>query len=156
SMNTVQDCTGVGIDVESSENITISWNNIRRNVDYALLLSDTSQNFDVSCNIFEGNGETCQVCDDGINNQIRFNYYSDWNSPDIDTNGIVDTPYSIDGAVGNADPYPLTEAGVVPKIEEPTTTPTETGSIPMDLVLLGAGAIAVLVIISGAVILRKR
>ncbi len=156
SMNTISDCIGVGIDVDQGENTTLSWNTIQRSDEYAIQLSDTCENYDVSYNTFEENGATCQICDEGINNDICFNYYSDWTSPDVDANGIVDNPYALDGAVGNADPYPLAEAGVVPEIEEPTTSPSEPTPLPMEFLLIGAGAVLVIVIISGAVMLRKR
>jgi parallel beta-helix repeat protein len=157
SVNTVRDCNGIGIDVDESENTTISWNTVQRNVGYAIQLSDTCENFDVSYNTFEDNGVICQICDEGVNNQICFNYYSDWTSPDADANGIVDEPYSADGAVNNEDPYPLAEAGVVPVVEGPTPTPTPTAApLPMDLVMIGVGAVAVIIIVSGVVLLRRR
>ncbi len=155
SNNTIQNCATIGIDVISGDNSTIMWNTIQGNGEYAIELTDNTEFFEIKYNTFDTNGETCQICDDGVSNDISFNYYSDWTSPDTDANGIVDNPYAIDGLASNEDPFPLTEAGVVPVIEEPTPTPTET-PLPMDLILIGVGAIAAVVIISGVVMLRKR
>ena len=47
------------------------------------------------------------IFDDGSNNVFAYNYWSDWTSPDVDADGIVDTPYSIDGNSNNHDQYPL-------------------------------------------------
>jgi parallel beta-helix repeat protein len=35
------------------------------------------------------------------------NYWSDWKSPDNDSNGIVDEPYILDGTAGAKDFFPL-------------------------------------------------
>lgn len=155
SYNTVEESGGVGIDVISGSNTTMSWNTVKDCVDYALQLSDETEYFEVQYNTFDANGGTSQINDDGDGNEVSFNYYSDWTSPDNDVNGIVDNPYAFDGLASNEDPYPLTEAGVVPVIEEPTPTPTDT-PLPMDLILIGVGALAIVIIISGVVMLRKR
>ncbi|MFX1517927.1 MAG: hypothetical protein ACFFC6_16620, partial [Promethearchaeota archaeon] len=49
-----------------------------------------------------------QAKDGGISNIFVFNYWNDWMTTDSDGNGFVDTPYSIKGAAGNQDTYPLT------------------------------------------------
>ena len=64
------------------------------------------------------NSSHVQACDDGTNNWWNStdgygNYWSDWTSPDVDMNGIVDVPYVLDGGSGAKDYYPL------------TTTPTQ-------------------------------
>ena len=154
--NTIRSCDGVGFKVDSGENASICWNTIEDNSGYGLELGADTVTYTIRYNTFLGNGGTCQVCDNGNTNDIRLNYYSDWTSPDADTDGIVDTPYEVDGDALNADPYPLAEAGVVPETE-PTTTPTgQPGQIPMDVILLGAGAVVAIVIITGAVMLKKR
>ena len=160
--NTVSDCEDVGIHLLSGENSAVCWNTVEGNTGYAVELEEETAYFDIKYNTFADNGDICQICDQGDTNDIRFNYYSDWTSPDVDSNGIVDNPYAADGDVSNEDPYPLTVVGVVPEIEEPppttptpTTTPDEPNPFPMDLILIGVGAAVVIVIISG-VILRKR
>jgi len=35
------------------------------------------------------------------------NYWNDWTSPDLDMNGIVDSPYNIPGTAGSRDMFPL-------------------------------------------------
>lgn len=35
------------------------------------------------------------------------NYWYDWTTPDVDMDGVVDSPYSIDGTAGASDDYPL-------------------------------------------------
>ncbi len=162
--NTISNSTGKGIDAISGGNSSIQWNTIETNAGYALELGEETEYFEINYNNFNSNGVTCQICDNGVSNNIRLNYYSDWTSPDTDSNGIVDNPYTAEGDVANEDPYPLTEVGVIPEIEEPTATPTtpttpttpmEPIPLPMDLILLGAGAAVVIIIIS-AVVLRKR
>lgn len=56
---------------------------------------------------------------DGTNNSWNStdgygNYWSDWNTPDANHDGIVDQPYLIDGSAGAQDYYPLTNAPQVP------------------------------------------
>ena len=117
----------------------------------------STEYFEINYNNFDTNGGTCQICDNGDSNDFSFNYYSDWTSPDSDANGIVDNPYAAEGDVANEDPYPLTEAGVIPEIEEPTTptAPEVPNPLPMDLILVGAGAVVVILVIL-IIILRKR
>lgn len=43
-------------------------------------------------------------------NTYSFNYYSDWIGPDIDGDGIVDSPYLLEGPEGYLDYYPLITA----------------------------------------------
>ncbi len=155
SNNTIQNCADVGFDVISGKNTTMMWNTVQNTGDYAIDLTDDTEFFEIKFNTFDANCGTSQICDDGTSNDISYNYYSDWTSPDADSNDIVDNPYVLDGLASNEDPYPLTEAGVVPSPEEPTPTPTAT-PLPMDLILIGVGAIAIVIIISGVVMLRKR
>jgi nitrous oxidase accessory protein NosD len=48
-----------------------------------------------------------QVVDEHGNNLFELNYYSDWTSPDTDSDGIVDNPYEIGGEGNNTDNVPL-------------------------------------------------
>lgn len=71
------------------------------------------------------------------------NYWSDWNSPDNDTDGIVDAPYEIAGSAGVKDWYPLTrcpditeeppvaDAGLDQTVDEDTVV-TLNGSVSHD------------------------
>ena len=51
---------------------------------------------------------TTQVFNNGMNNIIRFNYWSNWQGPDKNNDGIVDYPLLIDGSAQNYDYYPVT------------------------------------------------
>ena len=60
-----------------------------------------------------------QAYDDGTGNWWNStdgfgNYWSDWTTPDIDMNGIVDDPYLLDGSAGAKDNYPLTTTPLEP------------------------------------------
>ena len=113
--------------------------------------------FSVRYNSFIDNGDTCQVCDDGTSNIVSHNYYDDWDSPDVDVNGYVDSPYAFEGDSENQDEYPLAEAGVVPTEVEPTPT-TGTGGnnpLPMELIII-TGATGAIIIIAGILLLKRR
>ncbi|MFW9788239.1 MAG: nitrous oxide reductase family maturation protein NosD [Candidatus Thorarchaeota archaeon] len=159
--NTIIGSENVGILATSGAYSSILWNTIENSLGYGIELRVDTEYFEVKYNTFENNGVTCQICDHGMSNEISFNYYSDWTNPDDDSNGIVDNPYVADGDANNEDPYPLVVEGVVPSIEEPTTStttptnPEEPVQIPMNLILVGAAVIAI-VIISGAMLLKKR
>jgi len=92
-----------------------------------------SSNNTVWNNTFIGNnGGNAQACDDGMNNlwnisvthQGYGNYWSDWSSPDNNSDGIVDAPYSLNGCSGGKDYRPLVSP---PSID--TTPPFTTFSI---------------------------
>lgn len=154
--NTIDDCDGIGIEAISGENSTIQWNVINGCSDYALELQVDTMNYEVNFNTFNGNGATCQICDHGDSNDISFNYYSEWTSPDADVNGIVDSPYAFDGDAENEDPYPLAVAGVVPEIETPTTTPEDPTTIPMTFIAIGAGAVILVLIVVGVATMKRK
>lgn len=92
-------------------------------------------------NIFMGNSGTTDVYDpsksqardDGSNNEWNNNtggnWWSDWQSPDADSDGIVDSPYLLYGTAGSQDELPLTS--------KPSMVPIpEFGSMPLVLVIL--------------------
>jgi len=66
------------------------------------------------------NASHIQTYDAGTNNRWNIsgsphgygNYWSDWTTPDADSNGVVDIPYSIPGSAGAKDYYPLTLTSV--------------------------------------------
>lgn len=152
--NTIQNCVSFGLEVISGENSSIMGNSVEGCSDYAVMLGEDTEYLEIKYNTFISNGAACQICDDGISNDFEYNYYNDWTSPDADADGIVDTPYSLDGEATNEDPYPVTEPGFVPT---PTTTPTDQPElIPMNLLLIGAGAVAVIVVISGVIMFKRK
>ena len=149
--NTVVNSTSSGIYIASGNNCTVTGNLIVNSSEYGLKLARTTTNTSVSENSFIDNiGVTSQVLDDGENNFIRFNHYSDWVTPDADANGIVDVAYALDGDATNSDPYPIVDsAGTIP------VTATTSAGLPVDPVLIvGVGIVAVVLIV--VVFLMKR
>ncbi|MHA2423246.1 MAG: right-handed parallel beta-helix repeat-containing protein [Candidatus Thorarchaeota archaeon] len=57
-------------------------------------------------NDFVENGASTQALDDGTNNIFNENHWSDWISPDSDSNQIVDIPYDIGGTAESNDTMP--------------------------------------------------
>lgn len=78
----------------------------------------------------------------GEDNDISYNHYSDWVSPDDDADGIVDVAYSLDGDASNSDLYPIVDsAGTIP------ATITNGDEFPLDFVLMaGVGIVAVVLV----------
>jgi parallel beta-helix repeat protein len=148
--NTVIDSTISGIYLAFGDNGTISHNIVSNSLEYGLKLGGSSSNTSVSENSFIDNvGTSSQILDDGENNLIRYNHYSDWITPDSNADGIVDNEYSCDGEASNSDPYPIVDSsGSIP-------TPTEYIGIPVDLLLItGAGILVVIIIV--VLILKRR
>ncbi|MFX0087801.1 MAG: right-handed parallel beta-helix repeat-containing protein [Candidatus Hodarchaeota archaeon] len=109
SGNTIFNCTE-GIWVQFSISNHISSNMIYNNTDYGIDLGESSENNTVEWNNILNNNQTggCQAYDEGIANNIRYNYWDDWTSPDVDGDGFVDDPYNINGNAGNQDLSPRT------------------------------------------------
>lgn len=107
-----------GIYLESSNDNLLENNAITSSADYGIYLFFCSGN-SIYGNILINNHGTSAThdpsCIQAYDNYYDFNlwnsssygnYWSDWTSPDIDQNGIVDSPYLIDGGPGK-DHYPL-------------------------------------------------
>lgn len=144
TQNTVSN-NGIGISLGGSPNSTVSHNSVSNNDEYGInvfwssssIFSNNtlshnngyginlnSDNCLVKWNDFIGNNPegSSQAYDDGMNNTITSNYWSDWLSPDANMDGIVDHPYAIDGNANNTDPYPRTSLShqlTVPMIISP-------------------------------------
>ncbi len=104
----------------STENNTIILNNFLSNYNYGVSIDPKCNNNMIYHNNFIGNAWAInwtwlspQANDDGSNNKWDFssegNYWSDWTSPDNNSDGIVDLPYKLDGSAGAKDHYPLTK-----------------------------------------------
>ena len=148
--NVVANSTLAGIYVAFGDNSTITHNLLENCTEYGLKLGGATTNTTVTENSFiDNNGENSQVIDNGENNLVSYNHYSEWITPDYDSNGIVDVEYSLDGESDNVDPYPIVDvSGTIP-----ASTPT--GNTPADIVLLAVvGAIAIVLIV--AILLMKR
>ena len=91
---------------------------------------------------------------------VSQNYYEDWNSPDADVDGYVDSPYALDGDSENQDEFPLAVAGVVPitKTETSSTTTDTTVGVdpfPMEMILV-AGAVGAIVLVAALLLVNRR
>ena len=148
SDNIVENCTLDGI-VVSSTNASVHWNSVYNVTGYAVNLESGSSHVSVKFNTFIENGVTCQVCDDGTSNTVSQNYYDDWDSPDANSDGYVDTPYSLDGAAENQDALPLAVAGTIP-----TTSPDDS-PLSVELILV-SGALGVIVIVVAVLLVKRR
>ncbi|MFX1282788.1 MAG: NosD domain-containing protein [Promethearchaeota archaeon] len=112
----------IGISVNSSIGTIISHNSISHN-SYGCYLDPESSYNSIKYNDFIENSlfllqynniTTSQVFDDGTENNIIFNYYTDWVIPDKENDGFVDLPYLINGSALNYDPYPITHPNPPP------------------------------------------
>lgn len=160
--NIVSNASEIGIRVASGDFNVLRSNTITNSTEYGLSLSATTSNATVTKNSFINNGEGCQVEDDGDGNAFYFNHYSDWVSPDSNSDNVVDEPYLLDGDAANQDCYPLVDVSG-PTI--PTTTScTGTGSGSttggtegsMDIIpFVAVGAVVILLLV-GVVLKRGR
>ncbi len=145
--NSVVGSDGIGISVASGENSTLRFNHIEDSTNYGLKTSADTECMEITRNVFINNGAAAQVYDEGENNTYIYNYYDDWVSPDADADHIVDVPYTIDGGAGNEDPYPLADSDAVPPETGGTTSGTGVGGeIPMDLLMIGGGAVVIILV----------
>jgi len=151
--NTIVGTDGIGISVISGGNTTFRFNHIESSSDYGLKMGGNAENMTTTRNIFIGNGAAKQVCDEGENNIVIYNYFDDWTSPDADADQIVDIPYSLDGEAENEDPYPLATPDTIPPTPTEPTPPPE-GQIPLELMMVAGGAVVVVLI--GVFIVKKR
>lgn len=147
--NSVVGSDGIGISVASGENSTFRFNHIEDSADFGLKTSASAECMEITRNVFINNSAAAQVYDEGENNTYIYNYYDDWVSPDADSDQIVDVPYAIDGEAENEDPYPLAAPDAVPPVTGGTTTTSGTGvdgEIPMDLLMIGGGAVVIILV----------
>jgi parallel beta-helix repeat protein len=121
SSNNITSNIGDGITLEGAVNLTIYKNNITLNSDYGVNVSTNSNCSWIYSNSFTGNhgagklqvNSHVQACDNGNHNNWNLskygNYWSDWTSPDNDSDGIVDMSYTLDGVMGSRDFYPVAD-----------------------------------------------
>ncbi len=165
SFNNISDCEisdndQQGVWIYSSNNNRIFNCMFSNNGGYGIDIYSDSIGNAVEWSEFEGNGEGCQVCDDGTENLFQYNYYSEWTTPDDNTDGIVDDPYEIDGDALNSDLYPRASPSVTTVITtstETTSTTTTTTDQPMlpilELAVLSGAAVLVIIVV---VLAKKR
>jgi len=109
-----------GIELYESDYCTVYWNDVTSNRGYGALIHNGSHNL-VWNNVFAFNNGAgtvydplhVQAVDYGSGNMWNStdtgNWWSDWQSPDGNGDGIVDNPYAIDGPAGSMDYFPLTD-----------------------------------------------
>ena len=69
------------------------------------------------------------------------NYWSDWTTPDQDTDGIVDFPYNISGTAGAKDYFPLADPWI-PTFNPPFITTTDnTTAVATELYMVNYTAV---------------
>jgi parallel beta-helix repeat protein len=123
SGNTIYNCSDIGIFLVASSFTKVSWNRIFNNTNYGVVITSpngpASYNL-VNWNYFLGNnpGGTSQAFDDQLNNSFSYNYWDDHTGPDSEPDGIVDTPYGIDGG-SNEDSFPRVTPVPLVTIESP-------------------------------------
>ncbi len=119
------------INLKGSDFNYITANMLGNNDKYAVQLDIDSNNNHIFNNHINNNKPGGrQGYDNGTDNMwddgSRGNYWSDWTSPDVDGDGIVDIPYPLWGVGNGSDRYPLTAPKGVPNIfTEPVTTTPE-------------------------------
>jgi parallel beta-helix repeat protein len=89
-------------------NTSSNWilnNTIRKNTKYGIDITDGSTNNSIRWNLFLNN--TWGAHDNGVANSFRYNYWSDYNGPDENGDGIGDLPHPIYGLAQNHDSSPL-------------------------------------------------
>ncbi len=102
-----------GIFLNRSESNIFSNNTISGSTNYSVSITSSSRNNVLMWNDFiTGRDNSSQAYDAGSNNTFTSNYWSDWISPDVDVNGIVDDAYPIAGSASNMDPYPRVKPNI--------------------------------------------
>ncbi|MGY5881379.1 MAG: hypothetical protein RTV31_14100, partial [Candidatus Thorarchaeota archaeon] len=112
-------------------------------------------------NVLLDNGGSCQLNDDGEDNIFIYNYFSDWLTPDANSDNFVDVPYEADGASDNSDDWPVTVIGYNVSPTNTTSTNSTTSGLgdPSNLtttLLIAGGAVGVIVLVAGILIVKKR
>ena len=142
TFNEITNCTSHGILINTGNRSSIISNTITNSSGYAIALFPDANQIVVKFNEFIDNGFDCQVLDNGTLNEFTHNYYNDWTSPDVNQDGYVDVPYSIDGISSNSDLFPLTNAGILPtgssnNITENLVLLSIIGGLVISLVIFG-------------------
>ena len=100
-----------GIYIESCNNVTIYGNTIDGNALHGIHIDSTSYGTRVEWNSFTNNNPSggSQAFDDEtfLQNKFAYNHWDDWLLDD-NNDGMVDSPYTIEGNANNNDSFPLT------------------------------------------------
>ena len=102
-----------GISLLETNDCLIYQNFVKDSFQLGLFLEESSNNSIYMNNFIDNNPSdtlgTSQGLDrlnSGLANNISYNFWNDWTSPDIDLDEIVDTPYILSGDSNNSDPFP--------------------------------------------------
>jgi parallel beta-helix repeat protein len=155
--------TAGGGNPSSHNNITK--NNILDNIGMALDIRPLGTSNKITDNNFINNGDEFQIQDNGTDNEFECNYYNEWYTPDADTDGFVDEPYSIEGSANSVDEFPRADLAIpLPDwyLHEPltpttiltdTTTSGPPPSLPMMEIALVLGGVLIIIVV---ILIRKR
>lgn len=107
TLNQVRGNKIFGVGLRYSNNNLLFRISIFNNTDYGIRFESSNYN-NITWNIFIKNklGRSSQAYDDGIENSFTDNFWNDWFRPDDNDDGIVDSPYEIDGLSNNQDIFP--------------------------------------------------
>jgi nitrous oxidase accessory protein NosD len=112
--NKIQNSEIRGIDLHFSNNNRFKYNTISNTKGYGIYLGSVESFKNLFCynNLISNNQGSTQAIDYGNNiwnltTPKIGNYWSDWTSPDADSDGIVDSPYLINANKRIFDMYPL-------------------------------------------------
>jgi parallel beta-helix repeat protein len=162
--NRINNCTHKGIriysvrpnDYHGSEN-SVHNNTIVNCTNYGLEIGSACSNNDVKWNNFFNNSDSCQVADNGIDNEFSQNFYNDWVELDSDLDGFVDEAYVFDGDAENSDEQPLAlPCQPIPEWYVMLTTSTSINppSPIFEVAIIGGSIIGIALVV--IIILKKR
>lgn len=98
SENTIYNSSHSGIHLNGASNNTFFNNTIYNNIDPGIsIFGDSNNNYVIGNNFTNNNPAGSQAQDAGSDNIFIYNYWNDWTTPDLDTDGIVDEPYRFSG-----------------------------------------------------------
>ncbi|MHA2101006.1 MAG: right-handed parallel beta-helix repeat-containing protein, partial [Candidatus Kariarchaeaceae archaeon] len=98
---------GLSFQLSSKRNI-VAKNQISNFTDVGIQLEKGSEFNIIKMNdVYQNSESNSPAVDNGFYNTFVFNFWNDWVNPDSNDDGIVDTPYSIEGTSNNNDSYPL-------------------------------------------------
>ena len=105
---------GIHLSHNAHENLILN-NTISNSTEHGFYVEGTSGNNTIKWNSFIGNnvGGSSQAFD-AFSSNVSYNYWSDWTTPDDNSDQIVDIPYPLEGPAMNDDPFPLTQPAVPP------------------------------------------
>ncbi len=107
TLNQVRSNKWFGIRLRYSNNNLLFRISTFNNTDYGICVEGSNYN-NVTWNVFIKNklDGSSQAYDDGFSNSFAENFWNDWIGPDENEDGIVDSPYEIDGLSNNQDILP--------------------------------------------------